>query len=229
MIELKDNIMTLKLTGARRFSAVSTMLTSNARGEESGRCGDTACVFESADDRYYALISDGMGSGDEAALTSSISATFLQKMLSVGNDTGAVIKMLGSFIKGKRGECSTTVDLFELDMMTGRAHVTKCGAAATFVKRGRELNKLTAATLPLGILDAADQTRLSFDAEDGDVVIMVSDGVALGDDDCPWLTELLSSEWEGDHSAIARRIISLARQNGSEDDISVVITKISER
>lgn len=229
VIELKDNIMTLKLTSARRFSAVSTTLTSSARGEEnSGGCGDSVSVFESADDRYYALISDGMGSGEEAALTSSISATFLQKMLSVGNDTVAAIKMLGSFIRAKRGECSATVDLLELDMMTGRAHLIKCGAAATFVKRGRELTRLSAATLPLGILDAIDIKKLSFDTEDGDVVIMVSDGVALGDDDCPWLSELLSSEWTGDISAIARRIISLARKNGSEDDISVVITKIKK-
>lgn len=229
IIELKDNIMTLKLTSARRFSAVSTMLTSSARGEEnSGKCGDSVSVFESADDRYYALISDGMGSGEEAALTSSISATFLQKMLSVGNDSCAAIKMLGSFIKAKRGECSATVDLLELDMMTGRAHLIKCGAAATFVKRGRELTKLSAATLPLGILDATDIKRLSFDAEDGDIVIMLSDGVALGDDDCTWLSGLLSSEWDSDIPAMARRIISLARKNGSGDDISVVITKIKK-
>lgn len=223
VIEMKDNMMTLKMTSARRLGATGTVMTSGA-GEE--KCGDTAAVFESCDDRYYALISDGMGTGSAASLTSSVCSVFLQKMLSAGNGAEAVIKMLNSFIRSKPDECSATVDLLELDLLTGRGRIIKCGAASSFVRRGKSIFKLSAATLPLGILDAIDAERLSFEVESGDVIIMVSDGVAAGNEDCPWLSELLTDGWEDDLNAMARRLISKAREKGSRDDISVVLTKV---
>ncbi len=223
IIEIKDNILTMKMTSAKRFSATSSTLTAGAGGE---KCGDTASAFEGAGDRYYALISDGMGTGGEAHLTSSVCSAFLQRMLSVGNRAEEVIKMLSAFIRAGRSECSATVDLLELDLLTGRGRIIKCGAALSLVKRGESIFKLSATTLPIGILDAIDAQRLSFDVESGDVIVMVSDGVTDGED-CMWLQELLLKEWKGDGDAMAKLILSRARKKGSRDDLSVVITKVS--
>lgn len=220
---IKDNILTMKMTSARRFSASSASLTRGAGGE---KCGDTVSAFDGNGDRYYALISDGMGTGSEAQLTSSVCSAFLQKMLSVGNRAEDVIKMLSAFIRARRSECSATVDLLELDLITGRGRIIKCGAALSFVKRGESIFRLSATTLPIGILDAVDAERLSFDVEPGDVIVMVSDGVTDGED-CIWLQDLLLKEWKEDGDAMAKLILSRAREKGSRDDLSVVITKVS--
>lgn len=222
ILEIKDNMITLKMTSARRILGKSSVLVSGTGAE---KCGDSAICFESSDDRYYALICDGMGSGSEAALTSSLCTTFLQKMLSVGNGVDGAIKMLNSFVKSKSVECSSTLDLMELDLVSGRGRIVKCGAAPSFVRRGKNVFKLTAATLPLGILESIDAERLSFDVLSGDFIIMVSDGAMLSEDD-DWLTSLLSDEWENDMNLMSKKIISRSRQKGSRDDISVVITKI---
>ena len=103
----------------------------------------------------------------------------------------------------------------------------KCGAAATYVKRGENLFKLAAETVPLGILKATDAAKLSFDAQAGDVVIMMSDGITQGDEDCLWLIEILSKEWDPSAEIMTKRIIDAAREHGSEDDASVVMVKIS--
>ena len=225
VIEFKENVMTLRLSTARRFSARSVTATS---GAEESVCGDSVTHFENCDDRYYAIISDGMGTGDEASMTSSICSLFLQKMLGVGNGVYPSVKMLNSFIRAKRGECSSTLDLAELDLLSGRVSFIKCGAALSIVKRGGELFKMSATTLPLGILEQTDAGKLSFDGEAGDVIIMMSDGVASGDEDCLWLIELLSSEWEDDLTAMAKKMIARARMGGSRDDISVILTRIDK-
>ena len=115
-----------------------------------------------------------------------------------------------------------------LDLLTGRISFTKCGAALSLVKRGDELFKLSAATMPLGILDRIDAGKLSFDAEDGDVVIMLSDGACAGDDDGTWLIDMLSERWDDDLHKMAKRIVLSAMDRCNKDDISVVLTRIKE-
>ena len=160
VIELSENLISLRMTSKRRFSAKSYIKTV---GAEPDVCGDSVATFENCDDRYFTLISDGMGTGEEASMTSSICSVFLQKMISAGNGEYASVRMLNSFIRSKSGECSSTVDLMGLDLLTGRITFIKCGAALSLVKRGDHVFKLTAATMPLGILDRIDASRLSFD------------------------------------------------------------------
>ena len=80
--------------------------------------------------------------------------------------------------------------------------------------------------MPLGILETVDAERLSFEVKRGDVIIMVSDGVLVGEEESPWLPSLLTDEWDDDLNYMAKKIISRARAKGSRDDISVVITSV---
>ena len=109
----------------RRFKAGQYTCSLSASGEEgrSRVCGDTVNEFSSQTDKYYALLSDGMGSGREAALTSRICSLFLEKMLKAGNRCETSLKLLNSFMSehdGRaRSECSASVDLMELDLLSG--------------------------------------------------------------------------------------------------------------
>jgi stage II sporulation protein E len=226
IIELREGFMTLRMTKARVCRAVGVTRVENVGREE---CGDTVATFENCEDKFYALISDGMGKGREAAFTSGVSSMFLKKMLGAGNRVPTVIKMLNSFVRSKPEECSATLDLMELDLISGRAVFHKCGAAATYVRRADNLFKLSAETVPLGILRATDTAKLSFDTEDGDVIIMMSDGIAGGEDDAIWLMELLTKDWENNAEAMAKKIVATARERGSDDDASVIIIKVDRR
>ena len=120
---------------------------------------------------------------------------FLQKMLSTSNSCHSSLKLLNGFLRNKGGgslhECSATVDLLELDLILGRASFYKSGAAPTYVFRDGSLFKLRSKTVPVGIIRELDSKKTSFDVGDGDVIVMVSDGVTQGKDECPWLFELL--------------------------------------
>ncbi len=198
---------------------------------ESAYCGDTMNVFSVEGDRFFSMISDGMGSGVDAALTSRISAVFMEKMLTAGNSTEISLKMLNGFLRNKGGgslhECSATMDLLELDLMRGEAYFHKSGAAPTYVFRRGELFKLRSKTLPLGIIKDVDFKKLKVDLQDGDVIIMISDGVTQGREDCPWLYETLQKtlDAEGIKSAVDL-ILERARRESAADDISVIAIRI---
>ena len=167
------------LTTRRRYAVVRSGLCVPA--EEDSPCGDSICMFEDNRDRFYALLSDGMGCGSEAAFCSGLVTVFLEKMLSAGNHIETSLRMLNGVLRSKGGawesECSATVDLLMFDLLNGQASVIKSGAAPTYVRRGGDIFRLRSETVPLGILNAIDARRTSLELLPGDVVIMVSDGV----------------------------------------------------
>ncbi len=224
----------MTVSSRRRFCAEQHSYSINADGQNGSNvvCGDTVSGFCTDGDYFYTLLSDGMGSGKEAAFTSRVCSMFLEKMLSANNRSETSIKLLNSFMSERDGsarhESSATVDLFEFDLLDGRAALIKSGAAPTFVLRGQNCFKLSAKTVPLGIIDKPDTERLPFEVEPGDRVIMVSDGVTQSRDDCAWLVGLLSASGEEDAARLARRIVERARAEGSEDDITATVIEIGE-
>ena len=103
----------------------------------------------------------------------------------------------------------------------------KSGAAPTYIYRGGDLFKLRARTMPIGILPESESKRYEFTLSEGDVVVMVSDGVTGGEEECPWLFDLLRQNIETSGvERTAELIVKYAVGHGSEDDISVVVARV---
>ena len=161
-------------------------------------CGDVTNTFLTDTSYFYSLISDGMGSGEEAAMSAGISSVFCEKMLMAGNRADITIRMLNNFLRGensRRGvECSVTVDLFELDLMLGVASFIKSGAAPTYILRGGEVYRIASKTMPVGIIKNPDIKVTRFDMRRGDLVLMMSDGISGESDECEWIAHALCEE-----------------------------------
>ena len=207
-------------------------------------CGDLTESFITDSSYFYSLISDGMGSGGEAAFTAGVCGMFIEKMLCAGNRADVTLRMLNNVIRsenlGFESECSATVDLLELDLMSGSASFIKSGAAPTYIGRAGTVYKVSSRSMPVGIIKDADIKINKFDVKRGDIIIMMSDGVCEGGEDCPWLVELLCSymeankgvEQEGGDACedIKCRVLAEAAKRSAErderDDISVSVTVI---
>ena len=213
-----------KVTHVEKTCSVKTTLNDNISG-------DTTNVFSTDNDCFYSLISDGMGSGRQAALTSGICSMFIQKMLVAGNKIETTLKMLNTFIGNKGGgstaECSSTIDLMKIDLITGEAVLVKSGAAASYLCRNNSIYKLQSKTVPLGIICALDAQKTKLQVENGDIFVMVSDGVTGGEDECEWLVTLLENENFLNLGESADKICSSAIANSGMDDISVIVIKVS--
>lgn len=195
------------------------------KGEEV--CGDTVCFFSNGDGYFYALISDGMGSGRAAAKCSGLAGIFLEKLLTAGADRRAALSLLNNFLAAREEEVFATVDLFEADLYTGKGVIVKAGAAPSFILRDGVCNRLQSATVPAGIIRDIKAEQLSFDLKSGDTLVMLSDGISgAGDgDEAKQLLSTLPPQSSTAH--IADKLLSDSlRRGGSKDDMSVCVIRI---
>lgn len=232
--ELAFGSVNMQIEARRSFSADAAFVTAASEGESV--CGDTVSVFENKNDYLYALISDGMGTGNTAALTSEMCNAFLRNMLNAGNRMETSLRMLNSVLRARGSksetECSATIDLLQFDLYSGALTLIKSGAAPTFVVRRGNVFKLASPSFPIGILRALDAKQMDITCEDGDIVVMVSDGAMREGDDCAFLTEMLRDRELAREtpSKIADKILRRAKaeSDAPNDDISVVVVKIKK-
>ncbi len=190
--------------------------------------GDTVSFF-TGDGRQYLLLSDGMGTGRMAALTSGMAAVFLERLLTAGATLETALRMLNHVLRAGCDECAATIDLCEIDLVTGEARFVKSGAAPSFVIRGDSLFRLQSKTVPIGILRALDAEMIRFTVHPGDVVVMLSDGIARSFEDCAWLfTHLTGADTmaSANPDDAAAGIVREAALHGAVDDITAAVVRI---
>ena len=207
-----------------------TVKETRAKAKGEGRyCGDSVMSLSSEKGYDYAFLCDGMGSGNSAALTSALASTFLSRMLQAGSRADTALRMLNGFLSARatrESESSTTVDLLEIDRISGESSLFKCGAAPTYLLRRGEITRFSSRTAPVGILESLDAERIRFEVKAGDVIVQVSDDVTGGEEDCPWLVEMLAEKWDGDAEKFARTVLGHAAGIG-DDDLSILVTEIT--
>ncbi len=214
----------MRLCRRREIRLECAKNTCAKRGEHSN--GDTISFFESDAGMFYSLICDGMGSGREAALTSKLASVFLEKLLSCMNDRGISVEMLNQMLISKDGETFTTVDLAEIDLYEKTATFIKAGASPSFILRGGKIYKINSKTPPAGIIDNfyAEETRIKI--QDGDTIILVSDGIFDSSSTFP-LAEIIAENASLCASELAEKILSSSLSHfKAHDDMSVVAIKV---
>lgn len=217
----EDGIYTLEINGLASYKTQSA-LKSVSFGKEPN--GDSISTFKGRNDKEYFLICDGMGTGDEAHLTSEMCTTFLEKILKVSSEKEVALSILNNFVRSKSVECSSSIDLLEIDLIGKGASFIKSGASPSFIKRGDKVFKLMSKTAPIGIMRNLDAEKLSFTFEHGDICVMLSDGIASGKGDSSWLCDYLKETEEKSTENIANEILSLAKHHAkTRDDMSVIV------
>ncbi len=223
-IAIHDGYSLMRLRSVPSFR-IECAKISEAKQNEAV-CGDTVSVFENEDRYFYCLVSDGMGSGRDAALTSRLAAIMLEKLLSVGAEKESAIKLLNKALVEKQEEVFTTVDLLELDRINSRATVIKAGAAPTLLIRNGKTTLIESRTPPAGIMQSVIAEKKSFPLEKGDMIVMLSDGIMQTGSEKSILPEKGLPPMPSAR-ALASKIIREARKNrSSADDMSVCVLRI---
>lgn len=176
------------------------------------------------------MLSDGMGSGREASVASGMSVKLLREYIEGGAELEGALKLVNRILRSAGRECSATIDICEIDLYTSEARFIKSGAAPSFVLRNGSIYRLQSKTVPIGIIRALDAEAIKFDIEQGDTVVMLSDGVARSYDEVPWLLDMMTSDetvLRGDEKLAAMTIVSEAAVRGSRDDITCGIMRVS--
>lgn len=223
----RGDMVLAEMTAQRRY-AVETAYATMA-GESGEISGDTVSTFDTADDYFYALLSDGMGSGRVAKETSAFVADFLSGILGTGISRTTALHLLHHIVRRRGEDCAATVDLLEFDLLRGEASMVKSGAAPTYVKRGDRIFRLRSQTVPLGLSRELDAERLRVELAGEDVVVMLSDGVSQSGDDTPWLFDILNRPLRRGVKEYADAILTAAvRHTSHRDDMSVLVARVQK-
>ncbi|MCL2857005.1 MAG: SpoIIE family protein phosphatase [Oscillospiraceae bacterium] len=187
-------------------------------------CGDAYDFIRNKSGRAHFILSDGMGSGGAAAVDSAMACDLLIKLVGVGVGYDAALKMVNSALLVKSGDESlATIDVCSVDLFTGRASFYKAGAAPTFIIKSGKAGCLESTSLPAGILHGVSFEKSSVTLHEGDIVVMVSDGVTNTGAD--WIKAELGGLRSVDMQRLCEKLATTAkmrRHDGHDDDITVL-------
>ena len=193
-------------------------------------CGDTFSLGQLQDGRFVAALSDGMGHGNQAALESRQAVELLRMCLDAGYDRAQTLTAVnGMMLLAGQGERFTTVDLFLLDLWTGKASLDKLGAAGSYLMQAEGLSLLGGDALPLGILENVESGEKLMQLHQGDTLILLSDGVEDAYENRQAMEETIRDALTLETAQDAANAILTGAQSGDSapaDDQTVLVLRL---
>lgn len=140
--------------------------------------GDVYSSIELEDGNYLLALADGMGSGNRARNESTATIELFEALMESGFEEEVAIKMVNSILMLKSDEENySTMDITLIDQYTGIAKFLKMGATTSFIVRDGQISTVTSESVPVGILSHIDLEVYRKQLKDGDLIIMVTDGI----------------------------------------------------
>lgn len=218
-----------------KYMLTTGVMRRNREGEPL--CGDNFSVTKLDAQKAVLMLSDGMGSGENAYVKSEQIVDLLEQLLSAGFCRELAIELLNSFISFLAdGNVSSTLDLTMIDFYTGTADFIKLGASTTFIKRkGGKVECIRSTSLPVGVLEQVEFDTCARKLYHGDIIVMVSDGVLDGiifENKETYLADLIAQIDTNNVQAVAEIImedIETMQRGSMRDDSTVLAAGIWER
>lgn len=111
-------------------------------------------------------------------MDSAMTTGLLCRLIQAGVGFDAALKMVNSALLVKSGEESlATIDVTQIDLYTGRPTSTRRGQPPSFVVKSGRTGYVESTSLPAGILRGVSFEKSTIGLREGDMVVMVSDGV----------------------------------------------------
>lgn len=211
------------------------LLTGFARAvkELEKESGDSYSFCEADTGRLLMLLSDGVGSGEAARRESERVIEMMERFLEAGFGKETAVQMVnGALVTAGEEQVMSTLDICDIDLYTGNCEFVKVGAACTYIKRGRLVDRISAQSLPLGVFGQISPEIQTRTLLSGDYVIMLSDGVlealseGIGEQVLPEIIGRMEYRNPGE---IANQILAYAigqSRGRIRDDMTVLVAGI---
>ncbi|MGL4346417.1 MAG: stage II sporulation protein E [Cellulosilyticaceae bacterium] len=200
-------------------------------------CGDVHSFMELEDGQYLLALADGMGSGYAAQEESTATIEMLEDFMASGLEKETVVKLINATLLLKaEHESFSTMDVTMIDSQTGMAEFLKAGAATSFVLRKGKVLSVAGDSLPVGIVKEIEIETHKMQLQDGDMLIMVTDGLLATKSDVlgkeGTFKHFILEAGGGSPQYVAEYLLQKSKDLlgiGEEDDMTVVVAKIWKR
>lgn len=198
--------------------------------------GDSIIQTKLKDGKYLIAISDGMGSGPEAKKSSQIVTSMLKRLLNSGFERNTSVDLINSNLLNVSDDVFATLDIIIADLYKGNIEFIKNGACPTYIKNNKKIQIIKSLTLPAGIVKSASTDVFDKDIENGDIIVMCSDGILDSNIEYKnkelWIKYLLEDMEVTNPQKIADIILNESVDNNFgkiKDDMSVVACKFIKK
>ena len=195
--------------------------------------GDSFAVMSLMGQKMFLGLSDGMGSGKNAAQHSKIAIGMAEKLLENGFSAEQVSRTVNSVLLMHEDDQPTTVDIGVIDMINAQLKIVKLGAPPVFIRRKNRVEVIYAPSLPAGVINDFAGKVIDYKLRDGDIIIMMTDGVldAIDDIDKEGVMKDIILDIDSDNPRdIAAKILELLKPaDGAADDMTVLAAGIWKR
>jgi stage II sporulation protein E len=195
---------------------------------KDGQCGDSRKAERISEDKIMLILSDGMGSGQRAYDASMNAILMIESFYKAGFDHNTVLSCVGRLLGLREEEEFNALDIVVIDVSNGFADFIKQGGRESFILSNNSVEVIQCGSLPLGIVEdvypIVEQRKVS----DGDIIVLVSDGIVdfLGVD---MIKEILLTSDTVNPQVFAELIVNNAeRMCGDQppDDMSCIAARI---
>lgn len=209
--------------------------TSKTAKDGNKMSGDTDLEVRMEDGKYLIALSDGMGSGESAKSASQNTIKSLKTLLQKGAEYQTSVKLINTITNmNNENDMYATLDTLILDLYEGKMKIIKNGACNTYIKNKKNVKVIKSKELPVGIIDEINVEETIENVNDGDIIIMYTDGVADSNESIgkEWIEDFIKNINTNNVQKMADLILNEAIDNSCgipKDDMTVIALKIVKK
>lgn len=194
--------------------------------------GDTHSLTRISDDRFLLALCDGMGSGEAAEKTSSMAISLVENFYRAGFDSETILSAVNRLLNVGSDDNFAALDICAIDLSGGVCDFIKLGSPQGYIKGRTSTDVIESNAPPIGILEEVTPTITTKSVEAGDIIVLVSDGVAGAFGDSDSLREFIFSETTRNPQQLAEGILKRALYlsgNSAKDDMTVLTMRVYQQ
>jgi stage II sporulation protein E len=194
-------------------------------GNEETVCGDCFDSFFDGKGNFIAVLSDGMGTGERAAVDGAMASSLFSRLIISGFSFPCALRLVNSAMLVKSYEESlATLDILKVNLYNGQTVIYKAGATASLLYRKGKVSEIKKSAMPIGILRQAEFATIKGGLKNGDVVIMMSDGAV--DNSLEEIKKYVTEKGFSYDLPEKLCAIAKAKNKSHSDDITVAVIRI---
>ncbi len=207
-----------------------------AKKSSSKISGDSFSFLNIPKGGFLMALSDGMGTGEKARAQSQKAIELLEEFSQTSFNMDMAVKMINSALYlNSDSETFSTLDIAVIGLENGIAEFSKVGASSSFIITNEGVKTIESSSLPVGILSDITMETAKHKLNDGDFLIMTTDGVMDAISNFyfkeRWILEMFEKANTQNPQEIAAFIVEGAKKASCgkvRDDMTVLCMRIQQ-
>ncbi|MBE5737571.1 MAG: hypothetical protein E7348_04135 [Clostridiales bacterium] len=229
-INVTTDKLYLSFIKATEFDAVFGI--SKVTKDGSLLSGDTYSTTRITNDKILVALSDGMGSGEQAQAISSASLSLIESFYKAGLQDQLILNTVNKLLTINTEDTFTALDICVIDLKTCSADFIKYGSPYGFIINDNGIKIVEGNSLPLGIIDGLKPAVATTTLNDGDIVLLLSDGISDAFSSSGEIIDFLRTLTPKNPQSLSDKVLNMAielNDGQKKDDMTALAVRVYKK